>query len=46
MKLPVTLLFSRLGVASFRRLSDNMFRNVLVGLMVVSALSILAREFL
>lgn len=43
---PVTLLFSALGVAVFRRLSDNMFRNVLVGLMVVSALSILALEFL
>ena len=38
--------FSRLGVATFRRLTDTMFRNVLVALMVVSAFSILAREFL
>ena len=43
---PVTLIFSRLGVATFRRLTDTMFRNVLVALMVVSAFSILAREFL
>lgn len=43
---PVTLVFSRLGVATFRRLTDTMFRNVLVALMVVSAFSILAREFL
>ena len=43
---PVTLIFSCLGVATFRRLTDTMFRNVLVALMVVSAFSILAREFL
>lgn len=41
---PVTMVFSRLGVASFRRLSDELFRNVLVALMLVSAFSILARE--
>ena len=43
---PVTLIFARLGVGTFRRLTDTMFRNVLVALMVVSAFSILAREFL
>ena len=43
---PVTLVFSRLGVAAFRRLTDTMFRNVLVSLMVLSAFSILAREYL
>ena len=40
-----TWIYTALGVASFRRLSDELFRNVLVALMLVSAFSILAREF-
>lgn len=44
--LPVTLVFSRIGVAAFKKLTDDMFRNVLVGLMLLSAFSILARELL
>lgn len=43
---PVTLVFSRLGVTVFRYLTDTMFRNVLVALMLASAFSILAREFM
>ncbi len=43
---PVTLVFSRLGVSAFRKLTDAQFRLVLVALMLVSSLSILAREFL
>lgn len=42
---PVTLAFSRLGVATFKKLTDDLFRYVLVGLMLISAFSILTREF-
>lgn len=43
---PVTVVFSRLGVAAFKKLTDGMFRNLLVVLMLVSAFLILARELL
>ena len=42
--LPIALLASQVGIALFRRIDDAMFRRVLIGLTLVSGITILLRE--
>lgn len=42
--LPITLLFSRLGVYCFKKLTDSGYRRVLIAMMLMSGVSLLIRE--
>jgi uncharacterized membrane protein YfcA len=42
--LPITLIFAQLGIWVFKRLSDDQFRRLLVGLMFVSGMIVVAKE--
>ncbi len=42
--LPVALASAQLGIAAFRRLTDDRFRRLLIGLMFVSGVLLIARE--
>ncbi len=42
--LPVAIIASRLGIAMFRRISDDMFRRLLIGLTFVSGTVLILRE--
>ena len=44
--LPVTMLSAQVGIATFRRLSDDAFRRLLIALMLVSGVVLMARELL
>jgi len=43
---PVTICFAFIGMAIFRRLSDDHFRRLLIALMLVSGLVLMTREWL
>ena len=42
--LPVTMLSAQLGIAAFKRLRDDQFRRLLIGLMLFAGLTLLLRE--
>lgn len=44
--LPITLISAQVGIWAFRRLSDDQFRQLLVGLMFVSGVIIVVKEML
>ncbi len=44
--LPVTLLFAQMGIAVFKRLSDDQFRRLLITMMFVSGIILLTKEFI
>lgn len=44
--LPITMLFSQIGIFFFKRLTDNQFRRLLVTLMLLSGIIILTKEAL
>ena len=43
---PVTMLAAQIGIMLFRRLSDDLFRRLLIGLMLLSGVILLARELI
>jgi uncharacterized membrane protein YfcA len=44
--LPVTMIFAQIGIAVFKRLSDDQFRRLLIAMMFVSGLILLSRQIL
>lgn len=42
--LPVTMVFAQIGITLFKRLSDNQFRRLIIGLMFVSGFILMARQ--
>ncbi|WP_027555514.1 sulfite exporter TauE/SafE family protein [Bradyrhizobium sp. Cp5.3] len=44
--LPITLVFAQLGIWAFKRMTDDQFRRLLVGLMFVSGIILVAKEVL
>lgn len=44
--LPITLVFAQLGIWTFKRMTDDQFRRLLVGLMFVSGIILVAKEVL
>ena len=44
--LPTSLLAAQIGIAVFRRISDNVFRRLLIGLSLLLGLGILIRAFI
>jgi uncharacterized membrane protein YfcA len=44
--LPITLVFAQIGIWTFKRMTDDQFRRLLVSLMFVSGLVIVAKEAL
>ena len=43
---PVTMLAAQIGIMLFRRLFDDLFRRLLIGLMFLSGIILLARELI
>lgn len=41
--LPTTMIFAQIGIAVFKRLTDNQFRRLLIAMMLVSGLILMAR---
>jgi len=44
--LPVTLVFAQIGIAIFKRLTDDQFRRLVIALMFVSGVVLMMRELI